>query len=144
VDEAMQRRFYMVPFRVTVPERERDKVLPEKLRAEWSGILEWMLEGCLEWQCVGLAPPAIVRETTCAYFGEEDALGRWLEECCTTGRQLWCEASRLWESWRGWCERNNEPVGSTKAFGVSLDQRGFSASKSCGNRGRNGINLGAE
>ena len=34
VDEAMQRRFRMVPFTTTIPETERDPRLTENLRAE--------------------------------------------------------------------------------------------------------------
>ena len=30
----------------------------EKLKAEWPGILAWMIEGCLEWQKEGLRPPS--------------------------------------------------------------------------------------
>ena len=50
VDEAMRRRFNLVPFTVTIPEPERDKDLAEKLRDEWPGILRWMVERCLAWQ----------------------------------------------------------------------------------------------
>ena len=54
VDEAMRRRFNLVPFMVTVPPSERDAELAEKLRKEWGGILQWMIEGCLAWQAEGL------------------------------------------------------------------------------------------
>ncbi|MFL5150930.1 MAG: phage/plasmid primase, P4 family, partial [Microvirga sp.] len=47
VDEAIQRRFHLVPFTVTIPPGERDLDLTEKLKAEWPGILAWMIEGCL-------------------------------------------------------------------------------------------------
>lgn len=61
VDEAMRRRLHLLPFTVTVPPAERDPDLPEKLRAEWPAILRWMLDGCLEFQRKGLAPPASVQ-----------------------------------------------------------------------------------
>jgi putative DNA primase/helicase len=35
VDEAIRRRIHLVPFTVTIPPAERDKDLPEKLKAEW-------------------------------------------------------------------------------------------------------------
>ena len=50
VDEAIRRRFHMIPFTVTIPPEERDRGLAEKLKAEWPGVLQWMIEGCLEWQ----------------------------------------------------------------------------------------------
>ena len=39
VDEAIRRRFNLIPFTVTVPPTERDPDLAEKLKAEWPGIL---------------------------------------------------------------------------------------------------------
>src|SRR4029077_2383546 len=54
VDEAIPRRFYLIPFTVTIPAEERDPGLLEKLKTEWPGILHWMIEGCLSWQQRGL------------------------------------------------------------------------------------------
>ena len=73
VDEAMRRRLHMVPFTVTIPPAQRDKRLPERLLAERDGILAWALQGCLEWQRVGLRPPATVLAATNEYFEAEDA-----------------------------------------------------------------------
>ena len=67
VDEAIRRRLHLVPFTETIPENERDPSLGEKLRAEYSGILAWAIQGCLDWQREGLKPPAAVREATTAY-----------------------------------------------------------------------------
>ena len=39
VDEAIRRRFHLLPFIVTIAEPDRD--LPKKLKAEWPGISEW-------------------------------------------------------------------------------------------------------
>ena len=64
VDEAIRRRFHLIPFKVTIPPNERDLDLPEKLKAEGPGILQWTIEGCLLWQERGLNPPEIVRVAT--------------------------------------------------------------------------------
>jgi putative DNA primase/helicase len=42
VDEAMRRRFHLIPFAVTIPSEKRDKDLAEKLKTEWPAILRWM------------------------------------------------------------------------------------------------------
>jgi P4 family phage/plasmid primase-like protien len=39
VDEAIRRRFNLIPFTVKIPPARRDPMLPEKLKAEWPGIL---------------------------------------------------------------------------------------------------------
>jgi hypothetical protein len=41
VDEAIRRRFHLVPFTVTIPPHERDNQLPEKLKAEGAAIGQW-------------------------------------------------------------------------------------------------------
>jgi putative DNA primase/helicase len=70
VDEAMRRRMLLVPFTVEIPKAERDPKLMEKLRAEWPAILRWALNGCLEWQRIGLAPPGRNAEGTSHNFNK--------------------------------------------------------------------------
>jgi putative DNA primase/helicase len=41
VNEAMRRRLQLIPFAITIPPDQRDARLPQKLRAEWGGILAW-------------------------------------------------------------------------------------------------------
>ena len=48
-------------------------MLQDKLKAEWGGILQWAVEGCLEWQRLGLAPPSAVRDATDEYLADEDS-----------------------------------------------------------------------
>ncbi len=47
VDEAIRRRLHLIPFNVTIPKDERDPDLPEKLQAEWPGILAWAIDGAV-------------------------------------------------------------------------------------------------
>src|SRR5438874_9059142 len=82
VDEAIRRRFHLIPFTVTIPAEHRDEALPERLREEWPGILSWMIDGALDWQERGIAPPACVDEATEAYLAAEDAFGTWIDERC--------------------------------------------------------------
>lgn len=82
VDEAIRRRFHLVPFTVTIPPEERDLNLRDKLKAEWPGILQWLIDGCLSWQQKGLCPPQAVVDATAAYLDAEDALSAWIDECC--------------------------------------------------------------
>jgi putative DNA primase/helicase len=139
VDEAIRRRFHLIPFTVTIANPDRD--LPEALKQEWPGILAWMIQGCLDWQRVGLKPPEIVREATEAYLGEEDAIARWIEDCCITGRDQWCASAELWPSWQRWATAANEVVGSRKRFGMALEKHGYKPDKNQGMRGYTGLAL---
>jgi putative DNA primase/helicase len=141
VDEAMRRRIHLVPFIVTIPPEERERELLEKLKPEWPGILQWAVAGCLEWQKIGLAPPPAVGEATKEYLAEEDALARWIEECCDTGKHLWGIGAKLWSNWKAWSEANNELTGTRKQFAQGLKDRGFTPSKSQEVRGYVGLGL---
>jgi hypothetical protein len=56
-DYAMWRRIRLIPFAVTISDAEKDPMLLEKVKAEATGILAWAVQGCLDWQRVGLAAP---------------------------------------------------------------------------------------
>ena len=141
VDEAIRRRLHLVPFTVTIPENERDPSLGEKLRAEYSGILAWAIQGCLDWQREGLKPPAAVREATTAYLDSEDAIGRWLEEHCITGPRCWMAVGALFADWQAWCEQTGEREGSQKRFTQQLEARGFQRQRTNRAKGFIGIAL---
>jgi putative DNA primase/helicase len=139
VDAAIRRRFHLVPFTVTITEPDKD--LADKLRGEFSGILKWMIEGCLAWQRDELNPPTIVREATEIYLGEEDGIAQWVEECCDTGKGLWGTGAALWQHWQRWAEANKEPPGTRKAFAEAMAAHGYPKDKSQGVRGYAGVNL---
>ena len=144
VDEAIKRRIHLVPFTVTIPPEDRDKQLFEKLKPEWPGILTWAVKGCLEWNKIGLAPPAAVTGATAKYLADEDAFANWLTECCVTRKGQWGLSAMLWSSWVNWSETNREFTGSRKAFGQEIEKRGFPADKNQGMRGYGGIDLRPE
>jgi putative DNA primase/helicase len=139
VDAAIRRRLHLVPFTVTIANPDKD--LPEKLRQEAAGILKWMIDGCLGWQSKGLNPPAVVREATEAYLGEEDTFAQWVEECCLTGNGCWGPGDDLWQTWTRWTTANGERAGSRKAFAEAMKAHGFEPRKEHGKRGYAEIQL---
>jgi P4 family phage/plasmid primase-like protien len=141
VDEAMRRRLHLIPFTVTIPPAKRDQTLPAKLLAEGEGILAWAIEGCLEWQRAGLRPPPAVAAATNEYFEAEDALGRWLDECCERGSAYSETTSILFAAWKGWAEASGEFVGSKKRFSENLASRGFDPYRDHSARGFRGLRL---
>jgi putative DNA primase/helicase len=125
VDEAIKRRFNLVPFAVTIPPEQRDPKLAEKLRAEWPAILRWLIDGCLIWQRDRLNPPAAVTDATATYLEGQDALSAWLDERCETRPSHQERASRLYASWKAYADRMGETAGSSKTFGPLLEGKGF-------------------
>jgi putative DNA primase/helicase len=121
VDDAIRRRFNLIPFVVTIPPDKRDPDLAEKLKAEWSGILAWAVEGCLEWQRIGLSPPPAVLNATQDYLAGEDAIGRFIAECCELEPGADEELKALYAAWEPYRTRSGEPAISEKAFGQRLE-----------------------
>lgn len=142
VDEAIRRRMHFIPFAIKILGEEKDKRLSEKLREEWSGILQWMIDGCTLWLGEGLAPPEVGREATEEYLAAEDAIGQWIEDKCDTGPRKFGLVSDLFQSWRAWAEAAGEAVGSQKAFSQALAKR-FQKRRQggTGSRGFDGINV---
>jgi P4 family phage/plasmid primase-like protien len=122
VDVAIRERFHMLPFMVSFAAKP-DKTLSETLRGEAPGILQWAIDGCLEWQRDGLKPPSIVRSATDDYINDQDKIGRWIEERCELGLNNWQSSADLWSSFSSWTERNNERLGTQRAFSDALGNR---------------------
>jgi putative DNA primase/helicase len=143
VDEAIRRRFNLLPFTVTIPADERDQELPEKLRDEYPGILAWMIDGCLQWQERGLLAPEAVTAATAAYLDAEDAFQAWLDEAVIRDQNAWTQSSLLFANWKEWAERTGEHVGSMKRMVQTLETRGFVLHKRKNGNGFLGIALPA-
>jgi putative DNA primase/helicase len=125
VDEAIRRRFHLVPFTQTIPPAERIEGLDEQLRAEFDRILGWAIAGCGEWLERGLCPPHAVLDATAEYFEAEDSFQSWLDEMCELNPGYQATFAELFESWRACAERARERVGSAKEFSATLTKRGF-------------------
>lgn len=141
VDEAIRRRVHLIPFNVTIPPKERDQTLPDRLRDEWPGIFAWMIDGYLDWQEQGLAPPQTVIDATAEYLDAQDSFSLWLEECCKTGSDVYkASSAELWGSWSDWAKQAGEEAGSQKRLAEALKVRGFMSKRSSGGtRGFSGI-----
>jgi putative DNA primase/helicase len=128
VDDAARRRFNIVPFMLK-PEQP-DHELERKLLSEAGGILNWMINGCLDWQREGLIRPDSVREATEAYFGDQDLFGQWLEDCCDVKTDrgpcfIWDRSADLFDSWSEYARRAGEEPGAKKTFAQMMQRRGF-------------------
>jgi putative DNA primase/helicase len=129
---------------VTIPPQERDVELVDKLKAEWPGIVAWMIQGCLDWQAQGLKPPRAVLEATEAYLSAEDAIAEWTDEKCERDPKAWASSSELYGSWAGYAAQAGEVAGSQKSFSQSLESRGFQRHRMSRAQGFYGLRLRPE
>jgi putative DNA primase/helicase len=126
VDEAARRRFNILPF--TVRPKTPDKQLIEKLRTEAPAILQWMIEGCLDWQKNGLVRPQRVLDATAEYFDDQDLTGQWLDEACRVEPENLSLAETpkaLFDSWRDYAMAAGEDPGTQMALLSVLAKRGL-------------------
>jgi putative DNA primase/helicase len=125
VNKAIARRFNRIPFNVTIPEDQVNKNLTAELKQEAPGILAWMIEGCLEWQRLGLSPPKVVTDATDSYLEGQDVIGEWMEEWLERDSYGFLSSRELFNSWKPWAEERHEYVGSEKTFSAKLEDRGM-------------------
>jgi len=144
-DEAIWRRLPLIPFTVSIPPEERDAELLNKLRAnELPGILAWAVRGCLEWQRVGLAPPAQVAIASQEYRKSQDQVRNWIDACCTEHPSMHCGSNELYDSYRTWARQQGEETLTQTTWGDRLTDLGYARSKDGrGKIQRNGIGLAA-
>jgi putative DNA primase/helicase len=144
-DDALWERIREIPFNVTIPEHERDSTVRSRLREPEHGaaILAWAVEGCLLWQSERLAQPDAVREAGRAYREQMDLLGRFIEECCILGPQLWTPTATLREEYVKWCREQGETPESGDALKNKLREVGCEPLKNSrrGGRGWKGIDI---
>ena len=105
------RRWDVVPFSVTIPERERDPLLANTIiRDELSGVLNWALEGLVRLQTRGAFDPVMpaamqamlheAKADTNSVVAWIDDLGVALQVACDTPKE------RVFEHYRTWCANN--------------------------------------
>jgi putative DNA primase/helicase len=128
-DHAIWRRIRLIPFTVTIPDKEQDKDLAQKLQGELAGVLAWAVQGCLQWQKEGLAAPAQVTEATKSYREEMDILGGFLEEKCVINKLVEAKAKDLYQAYLEWCEETGEKALTQRKVGMALTERGFQKEK---------------
>jgi P4 family phage/plasmid primase-like protien len=120
-DRAIERRWNTVKFKLIFKD---DTTLKERLREEASGILAWLIEGCLAWQRDGLATPKSVIDDTEEYLAAQDDLGQFIAERCETDNpEAKTLASEIYWDWRQWSTANGVWAASSKDFRERMASR---------------------
>jgi phage/plasmid-associated DNA primase len=75
-----------------------------------------MIDGCLEWQRIGLDPPQSIIDATQEYLDSENTHKRWMEDQGTYGANEKTATSAAWANFKQWAINAGEFVGSQRAF----------------------------
>jgi putative DNA primase/helicase len=112
--------------------RKKDKDLKKRLREQKAGILRWLVEGCLEWQQLGLCPPQSVTDGVSALANEEDYIGQFINDCLEhfpdqSDLRLPCTA--MYDAFEWWFQENidqkEQRIPAMKTVNKSLRDRGY-------------------
>jgi putative DNA primase/helicase len=152
-DFAFWQRMHLVPFKLSFVKREpgkknerkADPELESRLMAEASGILAWLVRGCVRWQSIGLAPPPQVMEANKEYQENEDNVGAFIDYCCFVDKDredLITGATVLYEAFEAWWIKfvSRYPL-KQKKFGQAMRKKGFTSKKIGGIYNYYGIGL---
>jgi putative DNA primase/helicase len=119
-DEGIWRRIKLIPFVVDL----RNKVAPianydEVLFIEeGQGILNWIVDGFLDYQEFGLLEPEVVKDATKHYRQDSDEVASFVDEVCLVGPHLMAPANKLFSEFQRWGGK-----ASRTSFGLKLAER---------------------
>ncbi len=121
-DDGIWDRIRLIPFERKFLPEEQDGNLYEKLIAEASGILYWIVEGCLLWQRRSLhaVTPDKVMHANEEYRAEMNTIQAFIDDCCIIDINVKAASKELYQSYCEWCIANGERSESQRMFGNRL------------------------
>lgn len=137
VDEAMRRRFHIIPF--TRKPKQVDPMLEVKLRSEAPQILGWAIRGAKAWQMEGLKKPVAVFEATEQYFEAQDVFGQWLDERCRVEKEnhyLFTPTTALFSSYNSFRKEVGEGPVDMRSFSPEMEKAGFRKTRTPASAGK--------
>jgi putative DNA primase/helicase len=126
-DNGIWDRIMLIPFDIRIPDQHRrpHDQIEASLRQEYSGILAWMVRGCIEWYSEGLKIPNEVHAASKQYRDDMDSIGQFIGESCVVDETTTCDGEVLWEAYKKWCGSNGEKFKQQKLFAINIKERGY-------------------
>lgn len=121
------RRLFVVRFRRTFSEKEQDRGLIDKLRAELPGILLWALSGLCALREQGQFTTARTVEAETANFRRQsNPVSTFVEECCEVGNpEWWTPSATLFTKYKTWADVNELKKTNSVWFGRHLSRHDY-------------------
>jgi len=141
-DEGIWRRVKLVPFdqKFVSPEKLaenpgaklKDPSLMPRLKAEASGVLNWVLDGWRIYCEEGLVIPEIVNAATQEYRQESNPVGEFISNWTMRRPGERILASRLYRAYQEYCKKEGMKAWTQKTFGDRLTEQGVRREKISG------------
>lgn len=128
---ATRRRMAFVPFEVNLHElppdqRRTDAVVMAEMRAERSGILNWLLEGYAQARAMGgLHPPPEADLMKDALLADADPVGEFMKACCLPAPAGKIRTSRFFDVYAAWAEATGSRKWQPSTVKRTMAQKGW-------------------
>jgi P4 family phage/plasmid primase-like protien len=125
-DQALWRRTYPVHFKIQFQGDDCDPGLEDKLKAEASGILNWLIEGAISYHQCGKIPWAAASLQYLEKLKQaSDTIGNWLRDCCKRDAGLSAVSSTAFASYKEHAKNQHAKAVNQKEFKEILNQKGY-------------------
>lgn len=132
--DGIWRRMHLIRWSVTIPEKERDTALAQKLQGELEGILNWAIKGAQRVLANGLVVPKQVRDATATVRLEANSAAMFCGAAVEKRDDHYVSKDDIYQAYKSWCKHNGyRPVGNinfAKELKRSIPEIGESKSRS--------------
>lgn len=123
---AFMQRIKVTLFAKPIALQDQDPHFAEKLKAEYPGILNWMIEGAVEaLNGVPLVYPKSVIADTDAYQDQANPVKLFIDECCDKGPAYSIHKQGLFSAYTQWAQDNGCPAFSGAKFYRRISELGY-------------------
>lgn len=126
------RRVKVMPWEQHLEEHERDRDLGHKLRAEYAGVLAWMVRGLVDWMANGFVEPESVQLASEEYKHDSDPLSRFINYCTVPKADGRIQSSKLFEVYEAFSKAAGDTPWKQKGFSDAMKNKGFAKKASNG------------
>lgn len=125
-DLGIWRRIFPFPFIHTFTEEEKDKDLPEKLKAEADKILGWCIRGYQIYnELRTIKKPKCLEDEIKEYQEQMDVISQFISSECRVIPTSNVPCRNAYKSYKSWCMDNNAFLMSEMKFSKELQKKGF-------------------
>lgn len=124
-DNGIWRRMLVVHWSVTIPPEERREFdeFVDDLLTEAPGILNWLVDGALDYLAHGLVVAEPIAAATASYREDMDPIGRFAADCVEAAPGERVGARAMYEAYKSWCGANAVTAAFETRFGREMGKR---------------------
>jgi P4 family phage/plasmid primase-like protien len=124
-DPALKDRLKLIPFLASFENTiENCKYISNIKTIHIDEIFSWFVEGAYMWyKDRKLTLPGIAEKEQKEYIKEYDTYTCFIDEMCIEGKSMKVQASKIYEEYKEWCEKNDKTVLNQKNFTTRLRQK---------------------